>query len=249
MSTSQQTLETTLIMEDSTSPITLGGVAAPVGSYLTAEDGSGFFYKSGAADLDWEQFAYVNDPIFTGTVTIDSVLLMDAQTASRVAIIDASKNLISADTATYPSLTELSYLKGCPNAIAYGTTAGTFAEGDDSRFPVNGTYTPTVTNVANIGTVVMADANYTRLNNSVIVSGSFTLDPTSASVATAFRIDLPIASNFSSVGDVGGAANCQSVNQHLSIRADVGNDEAQFQGVPSSAANQTYSFIFQYIIL
>lgn len=117
MSTSQQTLETTLIMEDSTSPITLGGVAAPVGSYLTAEDGSGFFYKSGAADLDWEQFAYVNDPTFTGTVTIDSVLLMDAQTASRIAIIDASKNLISADTATYPSLTELSYVKGVTSSI------------------------------------------------------------------------------------------------------------------------------------
>jgi len=33
-------------------------------------------------------------------------------TASRLALIDASNNLISADTATYPSLIELAYLKG-----------------------------------------------------------------------------------------------------------------------------------------
>lgn len=38
-------------------------------------------------------------------------------TASTIAIFDGSKNLISADTATYPSLTELSYVKGVTSAI------------------------------------------------------------------------------------------------------------------------------------
>lgn len=42
---------------------------------------------------------------------------LDYATASTLAILDGSKNLISADTATYPSLTELSYVKGVTSAI------------------------------------------------------------------------------------------------------------------------------------
>lgn len=38
-------------------------------------------------------------------------------TASTIAIFDSNRNLISADTATYPSLTELSYSKGVTSAI------------------------------------------------------------------------------------------------------------------------------------
>lgn len=41
----------------------------------------------------------------------------DYATASTIGIFDGSKNLISADTATYPSLTELSYVKGVTSAI------------------------------------------------------------------------------------------------------------------------------------
>lgn len=47
----------------------------------------------------------------TGVVNIDSL------TASQIMATDASKNLISLDTATYPSLTELSYVKGVTSAI------------------------------------------------------------------------------------------------------------------------------------
>lgn len=55
-------------------------------------------------------------PTFTGTVTTPAIVL-SSETASKVAIIDASKNVKSADTTTYPDLTELSYLKGVTSAI------------------------------------------------------------------------------------------------------------------------------------
>ncbi len=55
-------------------------------------------------------------PTFTGTVTTPSIIV-SSETASRVAIIDASKNVKSADTATYPSLAELAYIKGLTSAI------------------------------------------------------------------------------------------------------------------------------------
>lgn len=42
---------------------------------------------------------------------------LSQETASRIAIVDASKNIKSADTTTYPSLTELSYVKGVTSAI------------------------------------------------------------------------------------------------------------------------------------
>lgn len=46
----------------------------------------------------------------------DKVILDDA-TASRVAGIGASKEVVSLDTSTYPSLTELAYVKGVTSAI------------------------------------------------------------------------------------------------------------------------------------
>ncbi|MCL4419564.1 hypothetical protein M1146_05710 [Patescibacteria group bacterium] len=42
---------------------------------------------------------------------------MNAETANTIAIFGATKNIISADTVTYPSLTELSYVKGVTSAI------------------------------------------------------------------------------------------------------------------------------------
>lgn len=42
---------------------------------------------------------------------------LDASTASRILGTDASKNITSLDTATYPSLTELSYVKGVTSDI------------------------------------------------------------------------------------------------------------------------------------
>ena len=53
----------------------------------------------------------IASPTFTGTVTTPAIIV-SSETASRVAIIDGSKNVKSADTATYPSLTEFSYTKG-----------------------------------------------------------------------------------------------------------------------------------------
>lgn len=55
-------------------------------------------------------------PTFTGTVTTPAVIV-SSETADRLTILDATKNIKSADTATYPSLTEISYVKGVTSAI------------------------------------------------------------------------------------------------------------------------------------
>jgi hypothetical protein len=88
---------------------------------------SGYLTSATAAST----YAPIASPTFTGTATTPAIIV-SSETASRVAIIDASKNVKSADTATYPSLTELAYVKGVTSAIqtqldkkGYSITIGT----------------------------------------------------------------------------------------------------------------------------
>lgn len=70
------------------------------------------FGNKGLANSTAENYVY------SGTVGIST------ETASTIASFDASKNLKSLSTATYPSLTELSYIKGVTSAIQTQITAG-----------------------------------------------------------------------------------------------------------------------------
>lgn len=61
-------------------------------------------------------YSAIASPTFTGTVTTPAIVL-SSETASTVASFDASKNIKSLALATYPSLTELSYVKGVTSAL------------------------------------------------------------------------------------------------------------------------------------
>lgn len=63
-------------------------------------------------------------PTFTGTVTTPAAIL-SSETASTIASFDASKNIKSLAVASYPSLTELAYVKGLTSAVQtqFGTKA------------------------------------------------------------------------------------------------------------------------------
>jgi hypothetical protein len=69
-----------------------------------------------ADDTDLALKAPIASPTFTGTVTSPAIIL-SSETASTIASFDASKNVKSLSTTTYPSLTELSYAKGVTSAI------------------------------------------------------------------------------------------------------------------------------------
>lgn len=81
--------------------------------------------NGGLLKEDWSTFnakASTASPTFTGTITTPAINLSGA-TASTIASLDASKNLVSLTTATYPSLTELAYVKGVTSAIQTQLTA------------------------------------------------------------------------------------------------------------------------------
>lgn len=116
---------------------------------------------------------------------------------------------------------------------------------------VSGTYTPTFTNVANVASFgTVSDATYSRNGNTVTVSGRVSIDPTSASVNTQFRMSLPIASNFNLFTDVGGTfAAKDSVSISGAIVADTANDEANFQYINTAETGaKDFSYCFQYNI-
>jgi hypothetical protein len=52
-----------------------------------------------------------------GTANVATSLRINAATASTIASFDSSKNIVSLSTATYPNLTELSYVKGVTSAL------------------------------------------------------------------------------------------------------------------------------------
>ena len=62
-------------------------------------------------------FAPLTAPTFATSITTDYL------TASEIVISDASKKIVSAPVATYPSLTELSYVKGATSALQTQITA------------------------------------------------------------------------------------------------------------------------------
>lgn len=73
----------------------------------------------------------LTSPTLTGSINISD------STASRILSLDASKNVVALDTTTYPSLIELSYVKGVTSAIQ--TQINSISAGQVTTVEVTGT--------------------------------------------------------------------------------------------------------------
>lgn len=69
-----------------------------------------------ADDTDLGLKSNIDNPIFTTKITTPSIIVSD-ETSSTIASFDASKNIKSLNTSTYPTLTELSRVKGVSSPI------------------------------------------------------------------------------------------------------------------------------------
>lgn len=112
----------------------------------------------------------------------------------------------------------------------------------------SGRYTPTITGVANVASSGTNSAMYSRVGNVVTVSGYLTITPTTSSTNTAFRINLPIASNLASGVDLGGAAALyrSGASTGVMVTGDSANDAAFFDYVAPTNTLSTVSYTFQY---
>lgn len=79
------------------------------------------FYLAGNNNFIFHRSGLATEPLQLRSadnfVEIGLGLDLDYSTADRLAIIDSSKHLIAANTTTYPSLTELAFVKGVTSAI------------------------------------------------------------------------------------------------------------------------------------
>lgn len=123
--------------------------------------------------------------------------------------------------------------------------------GTTNQYIGSGTYTPTLTNVTNVGASTAYACQWMRVGNVVTVSGKVDIDAAlAASTATELGVSLPIASNFAAEENLGGDAVSDSVaSLSARIRADSTNDRAAIVFKAISLTNDSYSFTFTYLVL
>jgi len=114
----------------------------------------------------------------------------------------------------------------------------------------HGTYTPTLTGVANVAASTAYECQYLRVGNTVTVSGKLDVDPTLTVTETKLGISLPIASNFGAAEDCAGVAFASGIaGQGAAIRADATNDRAEMVWIAGDVTNQPMLMIFTYAVV
>lgn len=141
------------------------------------------------------------------------------------------------------------FFEGDTGKVFY-RSGGVWVEKSGGSVLTSGTYTPTLTNVANLDTSTPYEAQYLRVGTIVTVSGKVDVDPTLTATVTRLGISLPIASNLGANEDCAGVAFASGIaGQGAVILGDTVNDRAQMEWVAGDITNQSMYFIFTYSVI
>jgi lysophospholipase L1-like esterase len=113
---------------------------------------------------------------------------------------------------------------------------------------LSGTYTPTLTNVANVAASTAYSCQYSRVGTVVTVSGEVDIDPTTTLTLTQLGISLPIASNLTATNELGGTS-ADDLGTAARVAGDATNNRAEVRMTPVDVTNRRFSFTFTYRIL
>lgn len=140
---------------------------------------------------------------------------------------------------------------GADLAVANGGTgASTASDARTNLEIVSGSWTPTLTTVANLDGATANTCHYVRIGAIVICFGSLAPDPTAAAdTNTQLRATLPVASNFTATTDLSGSFGANGAQRAGRIYADGTNDEALFEWQSERTGAFTLNFMFGYQIL
>ena len=157
----------------------------------------------------------IASPTFTGTVTTPAIIV-SSETSSRVAIIDASKNVKSADTATYPSLTELATVKGVTSSIQtqLNNKFGIIAKDISTSSALTGT-----TAITLIKSVLIPANTFTTGDICQIVNRAIRSTATGASNNYIYINTANSLSGATLVGTQGGAVRFYGMERNLYIKS------------------------------
>lgn len=113
-----------------------------------------------------------------------------------------------------------------------------------------GTYTPTLTGVANVAASTAFACQYLQVGPTVTVSGKLDIDPTAGATLTQIGISLPVASALAAAEQVGGTAVAAVPSYFGAISADAVNDRAQLDFTTAAdVANRSWFFSFTYRVI
>lgn len=122
--------------------------------------------------------------------------------------------------------------------------------GTTNQYIASGTYTATLTNIANLAASSGGQGQWLRVGNVVTVSIAVSVDPTLTATSTQLGISLPIASNFTGTPNCGGVMFASNIaGQGAAIFADPINDRAQMQWISTDITAQSMYGCFTYVIL
>lgn len=115
---------------------------------------------------------------------------------------------------------------------------------------VSGTYTPTLTNVANLDASTAYPCQWLRVGDTVTVSGKVDVNPTAPATPTQLTLTLPVASNFANDYECTGVAFSSNIaGQGAAIRAEGTVNEAEMIWTSGDVTNQPMYFTFTYQVL
>lgn len=143
---------------------------------------------------------------------------------------------------------------GAAHAAATTTTAGFMSAADKTKLDgmtnvTSGTYTPTLTNVANLDSSVAYVMQWMRIGNTVTVGGKIDVNPTAAGLVQ-LGISLPVASDFTGNFQCGGAAASPGVaGQSAAITGDITNNRAEMQFIAVDLNNRAMYCTFTYTVV
>jgi hypothetical protein len=201
------------------------------------------FYRNGTLDA------------YLGIIGAANELIVGSAQRDFILRTVAGKVLLSADNGATAglALTTDHRLYGSALHNNAGSVTGT-----TNQYIASGTYTPTLTNVANAGGGLTANASqWTRVGNVVTVSGSLqvTLTVGTANTSTSVGITLPIASNLTNATQcagtgISGGGGASGIETNGQISGDVTNDRAtlRFNASGSASIRDVY-YTFTYVIL
>jgi hypothetical protein len=135
-------------------------------------------------------------------------------------------------------------------ARANHTGTQTMATISDLPVLASGTYTPTLTNIANLDASTAYQAQYLRVGSVVTVSGRVDIDPTTTATSTQLGISLPVASNLTNIEDLAGTAAATAIaNQCAAVVADTANNYARMQWIAGDTTNRAMYYTFTYEVI
>lgn len=132
--------------------------------------------------------------------------------------------------------------------VTIGRAAVTSPAASDGNV-FSGTYTPSVTGVANVASNSAFACQYMRVGNVVTVSGAVSITPSQSGVLTTARMSLPVASSINATRLVAGTACKSSGGVACAILADIASSSAEMSFVPDHTSSAVYFFHFTYQVV